>query len=178
MAKKPKAARIMSLAIAKICVDRLVQPRVRLDEGVISDYADLMRSGVVFPPVEVILTDGRYLLVEGYLRFEAAKLADRKTLRCEVRRGDLRMALLRSAAANSKHGLRRTWEDKRRAVGKLVADREWSQWSDREIARQCSVSHGFVAQVRATVLTGNVTSEAKLLGGPRKFVNKHGPPRS
>jgi hypothetical protein len=166
-AKTPKAARIMNIAIAKIRTDPLVQPRAHLNPGVIAEYCEAMLDGAEFPPVEVILTDGQYLLVEGYLRFEAAKLANRKTLRCEVRQGDLRMALLRSAVANAQHGLRRTWEDKRRAVGKLLADREWSKWSDREIARQCSVSHGFVSQVRAQALTGNVTSE-------RKFVSKHG----
>jgi hypothetical protein len=171
MPKKPKEdvpARIMNVATAKIRTDPLVQPRVHLNPGVIAEYCEAMLDGDEFPPVEVVLTDGRYLLVEGYLRFEAAKLANRKTLRCEVRQGDLRMALLRSAAANARHGLRRTWDDKRRAAGKLLADMEWSKWSDREIARQCSVSHGFVAQVRAQVLTGNVTSEE------RKFVTKHG----
>jgi hypothetical protein len=166
-AKKPKAARIMNIATTKIRTDPLVQPRAHLNPGVIAEYCEAMLDGAEFPPVEVVLTDGRYLLVEGYLRFEAAKLANRKTLRCEVRQGDLRMALLRSAAANAQHGLRRSWEDKRRAVGKLLADMEWSKWSDREIARQCSVSHGFVSQVRAQVLTGNITSE-------RKFISKHG----
>ena len=34
----------------------------------------------------------------------------------------------------------------------LLNDAEWSQWSDREIAKQCAVSHPFVADVRASYL--------------------------
>jgi hypothetical protein len=126
-----------------------------------------MTSGDEFPPVKVVLVDGKYLLARGYLRFEAAKLANQKTMRCEVRRGDLRTALLLSAEANARHGLRRTQEDKRRSVCKLLNDPEWSKWSDREIARRCSVSHVFVGQLRGQLLTGNVASE-------RRFVSKHG----
>jgi hypothetical protein len=162
--------RIENVATLEIRADQLVQPRDRLDPNVIAEYHDLMESGVEFPPVDVVLVDDKYLLVDGFLRFEAANLANQKTMRCEVRRGDLRTALLLSAEANARHGLRRTWDDKRRAVGKLLRDAEWSKWSDREIARRCSVSHGFVAQQRdrLRLVTGNVASEE------RQFVSKHG----
>jgi hypothetical protein len=163
--------RIENVATDEIRADHLVQPRARLDPNVIAEYCDLMlNGGVEFPPVAVVLVDSGYLLVDGYLRFEAAKLAKLKTLRCEVRRGDLRSALLFSTAVNARHGLRRTWDDKRRAVGKLLDDHEWSQWSNREIARQCSVSHGFVAQERDRLrpVTGNVTKTE------RRFICKHG----
>jgi ParB-like nuclease domain len=157
--------RIENVATAEIRADQLVQPRARLDPSVIAEYCERMLDGVEFPPVAVVRVDGEYLLVDGFLRFAAAKLANQKTLRCEVRRGDLRTALLLSVEANARHGLRRTWDDKRRAVGQLLNDAEWSKWSDREIARRCSVSHDFVGQQRG--LTGNVASE-------RRFVSKHG----
>jgi hypothetical protein len=162
--------RIEKVATAEIRADHLVQPRARLDPSVISEYTELMIGGVEFPPLVVVLVGGEYLLVDGYMRFEAAKSAKRKTLRCEVHRGDLRTALLLSVEVNARHGLRRTWEDKRRAVGKLLNDPEWLKWSDRGIARRCSVSHGFVSQVRSSLrqLTGNVASER------RQFVSKHG----
>jgi ParB-like chromosome segregation protein Spo0J len=107
MAKKIAAQRrIVNVPIAEIRTDHLVQPRARLDPGIISEYADLMGTGAEFPPVTVVRADGTYLLAEGYLRYEAAKLANQKTLRCEVRPGDLREALLISAQANAQHGLR------------------------------------------------------------------------
>lgn len=82
-------------------------------------------------------------------------------------RGTQRDAVLFSVGANAKHGLPRKPEDKRQAIATLVRDvqpgcsatlhycrtkrREeqcWNAWSDREIARQCDVSHHTVADER------------------------------
>jgi hypothetical protein len=41
----------------------------------------------------------------------------------------------------------------------LLEDEEWSQWSDREIARQCAVSKSFVSKVRPSLST--VASEKR-----------------
>lgn len=65
-----------------------------------------------------------------------------------MRQGGLRDAILHSAGANAAHGLRRTNADKRRAVLMLLEDGEWSQWSDREIGRQCVVDHKTVTRLR------------------------------
>ena len=43
----------------------------------------------------------------------------------------------------------RTNADKRRAVSMLLEDEEWAAWSDREIARRCSVVHQLVGKIRA-----------------------------
>ena len=89
---------------------------------------------------------------------------------CLVTPGGLREAILHSCQANAVHGLRRSDEDKRRAVKVLLADKEWATWSDREIARRCQVSHTLVARIREklTPLTGNVASE------DRTYRTKHG----
>lgn len=68
------------------------------------------------------------------------------------------------------HGLPRTNADKRRAVTMLLEDPEWTQWSDREIAKACSVSNHLVGDVRAA-LTGNSPSETP---AARTYTNKHG----
>jgi hypothetical protein len=56
--------------------------------------------------------------------------------------------MLYAAGANAAHGLRRTSFDKRRAVETLLKDKEWGQWSDREISRRCHVSDHFVTKIR------------------------------
>jgi hypothetical protein len=76
-------------------------------------------------------------------------------------------AIIAACGENADHGLRRTNEDKRRAVERLLGDPEWIKWSDRKIADVCRVSHPFVGTVRKE-LTGNVTSDV------RSFVTKHG----
>ncbi len=55
----------------------------------------------------------------------------------------------------------------RRAVLRLLNDGEWSQWSDREIARRCAVGKSFVGNLRASLAT--VDSE-------RTYTTKHGTP--
>jgi hypothetical protein len=55
---------------------------------------------------------------------------------------------LAQRGANADHGWRRTNEDKRRAVMRLLNDPEWAEWGDREIARQCKVSHMVVQKLR------------------------------
>src|SRR5713226_8682144 len=66
----------------------------------------------------------------------------------DVRPGTERDALLFSISCNGAHGLPRTNADKRKAVTLLLADAQWSQWSDREIARRCQVSNDFVSKFR------------------------------
>jgi hypothetical protein len=79
-------------------------------------------------------------------------VAKPRVVRVEVWPGTLRDAILFAAGANDRHGLRRSREDKRRAVETLLADAEWAAWSDREIARRCAVSHPLVAAVRKDFL--------------------------
>lgn len=94
-----------------------------------------------------------YWLSEGFHRFAAAREAELETIACEIRPGSLRDAILHSAGANATHGLRRSNADKRRAVLILIEDEEWSKWSDREISRQCAVSHEFVRKLRPDLST-------------------------
>jgi hypothetical protein len=72
--------------------------------------------------------------------------------------GSARDAVLAAAGANATHGIRRTNADKRHAIERLLADPEWSRWSDHEIARACHVDHKTVGRVRREV-TGEFPSE-------------------
>lgn len=63
--------------------------------------------------------------------------------------------------------------DKRKAVLTLLKDDEWSQWSDREIARQCGVSKTFVSNLRPT-LTGNGCQSQPAKPSERTYTTRHG----
>lgn len=147
--KPPSESSIESVKIAKIRMDGGTQPRSKLYEDVVADYAEDMKQGATFPPV-VIYYDGKdYWLADGFHRVRAKEANGEKEISAEVFPGELRDAVLHSVGANAAHGLRRTNADKRRAVNRLVRDREWKKWSDREISRRCGVSHKFVGSVRA-----------------------------
>jgi hypothetical protein len=62
--------------------------------------------------------------------------------------------------ANAAHGLRRTNADKRRGAQTLLRDEEWSQWSDREIARQCNAGPHLVAEIRSYLCERQIARRA------------------
>jgi hypothetical protein len=101
------------------------------------------------PPSKTILdSDGRIWLYGGWHRYAAHERAKRKTIRCHVTQGTLEDAIEAAAGENTEHGVRRTNEDKRRAVELLLGLSAWSDKSDRMIADRLGVSHAFVGTVR------------------------------
>lgn len=159
----------MSVDIHKIRTDGGTQSRAALNEATVAEYAEAMADErVVFPPITVYFDGKEYWLADGFHRVAAWALVGREDIPADVRQGDRRQAILHSVAANSAHGLRRTNEDKRRAVLTLLDDAEWAQWSDREIARRCAVSAPFVATMRAGLTVNSYSDE------PRAYTTKHG----
>lgn len=137
------------------------QPRAALDEATIQEYADAMRAGDRFPPVVAFHDGHAYWLADGFHRVNAALRAEVGSLLVDVRQGTQRDAILYSAGVNATHGLRRTNEDKRRAVIRLLSDPEWAAWSDREIGRRCAVSHTFVVNLRKELSVNGLQIDAR-----------------
>ena len=139
-----------------ILTDAACQARVKIRPGVVRDYRRAMaeqisEGGLRFPPI-VLFTDGLlYWLADGFHRILAARATGLSEFPADVRPGTERDALLFSISSNGAHGLPRTNADKRKAVTLLLADAEWSQWSDSEIARHCQVSQSFVTRLRRRV---------------------------
>lgn len=156
----------MRLPITLIRRDGGTQARVSLSDEVIEEYATAMRQGHSFPAVVVFYDGSDYWLADGFHRVNASIKAGFQEIEVELRMGKLREAILYALGANASHGLRRTPVDKRYAVSIMLKDREWSQWSDRSIAKATQTSHPFVAKLRAS-LTGNISSE-------RVYTTKHG----
>ena len=131
-----------------IRIDGGTQARVALNQDTVSEYAEAYRQGAEFPPVIVFFDGADRWLADGFHRYFGAVAAGLTQIREKVTPGTKRDAVLYSLNANATHGLRRTNADKRKAVETLLADAEWAEWSDREIAKQCGVGHPFVAAIR------------------------------
>ena len=155
------------IKLSYMAADPDLQPRAGMNLETIEDYASDMRRGDQFPPL-VVFHDGKssYWLADGFHRLRAARAIGSKTILCEIRRGGKREALLYSVGCNAAHGQRRCNDDKRLAVSKLLKDKKWGKWSDREIAKRCHVSHTFVDNLRTSLAT-DASDE-------RTYKTKHG----
>jgi hypothetical protein len=149
----PEDSTLTRIPLESIQVDSTVQQRAAgTSHDVVSEYAEAMRSGAGFPPIVVFGSgDGPFHLGDGFHRLEAYRSAhpDAKDVECKIHPGNRDDAILFACGANAQHGLRRSRSDKLKAVTTLVHSERWSGWSDREIARQCGVSHTYVAAVRS-----------------------------
>ena len=106
----------MELDLTEIRTDGGTQPRAQLDGVTVSEYADAMRRGNDFPPVKVMHDGENYWLYDGFHRVQAARQIGRETIKADVEQGTKEDAQWASLAANKRHGLRRSQEDKRRAI--------------------------------------------------------------
>ncbi len=146
-----------TLKLSQIRIDGGTQPRVEINQEVVADYADQLRSGEEFPPVTVFFDGAAYWLADGFHRYHAHRSAGRDTIVTDIQDGGLREAILYSVGANSEHGLRRTNEDKRRAVETMLVnevvskDENGNPWSNCDIARQCNVSEFLVRRCRESL---------------------------
>ena len=156
------------IELSKIRIDGGTQPRAELNQDTVAEYAELYKATPsTMPPVTLFFDGAVYWLADGFHRYFGAKAAGKDRIAEEVTPGTLRDAILFSLSANSRHGLKRSNADKRKAVKTLLDDAEWSQWSDREIAKRCAVGYDLVADIRKSSLPETAVTE-------RTVTTKHG----
>jgi len=157
----------MELELKQLYTEGGTQPRVAINEETVVEYADLLKEGTEFPPVVAFYDGELYWLADGFHRFLAHARAGLKKIEVDVRDGSLRDAILYAVGANAEHGLKRTNEDKRKAVVTMLTHElvkhgsDGHPWSDNAIAKRCKVSNHFVAKMRGSsesIHTWNVPS--------------------
>lgn len=137
-----------AIKIDDIAIDGGTQQRERINEEVVAEYAEAMKCGAKFPAVTLFFDGAQYWLGDGFHRFHASRAAEMLDILADVREGTRRDAVLFSASANGTHGMRLTNADKRKSVLVLLLDKEWSGWSNRQIAKHCHVTDVFVGKLR------------------------------
>lgn len=137
------------LAIDVIRTDGGTQPRAELNQAHLEELVELLQEGHIFKDKVVVFYDGtNYWLADGFHRLNASKRVGLFYMDTDIRSGTLDDAIEYSCGANATHGLRRTNDDKRRAVNRLFSLLKWQERSNREIARQCGVTEFLVRTVR------------------------------
>ena len=139
---------IQCIALDEIKNDPKIQPRIKLVESVIFEYAQKLADGEKFPPVDVFYDGQVYWLADGFHRCEAHLIEMRETIEARIYQGGKREALIHAAGSNATHGIPRNNADKNRVVELILTDSDLGKNSDRQIAEWCRVSQPFVGKVR------------------------------
>lgn len=123
----------------------------------IDEYSEAMENGAKFPAVTCFSDGKEYWLVDGFHRVAAAEKAGQTRIEAVVRPGSLLDAQWYSFGVNKTHGLRRTNEDKQRAVAAALAHDLGKDRSDGAIAEHCGVTQPLVHTIREQLTsTGRV----------------------
>jgi len=154
----------MKLPVNAIQVDASVLPRIRDDDPVVGEYAEILRlDAKAMPPPVVFFDDKQNWLADGVKRLAAYKRIGVGEPICDVRKGSRSDAIFYAAGANREHGVRLTSQETRRAVENLLKDAECGTNSDGVLADQCGVSTSMVQKRRAAIAkeTGTKPSQKR-----------------
>jgi len=131
-----------------IRIDGGTQGRVVIDQQHVYHMVEMMKEGYEFDPIDTNFDGVTYWLVDGFHRYHAYKLMGIKEVTIKYVPGTQEEAVIRSYGVNSKHGLPRSLEDKKKVVQEALANPLLKDKSNYEIAKICVVSQPFVAGVR------------------------------
>lgn len=137
--------------ILEIRIDGGTQPRQAINYEVVKDYAELMRDGVVFPPVTVFFDGAEYWLADGFHRYHATKSNGTASIEATINQGSLDDAKEYSYGANKDRGLSMSAEDNKEIIRKMLCDPRYKEWSQSRIATHVGVSPMFVSRVKASM---------------------------
>lgn len=167
------------IPVEKIVADHeRVQPRTKLDEDAVADYAAVIEK---LPPIEVFLVqaENRFYVTNGFHRLEGAVKAGKDEIPAEVvGEGTVEQAILKATenASNRKNGMRLSRADKRRSIRLTLLCPGTETWPLDRVAKHCGVSRELVADVRSEMGkeglidpdAPKIRSDGKPLGQPEK----------
>ena len=162
------------LYLSQIRLDGGTQPRAGLSQRHIDDLADDLQAGAVLPPVDVMYDGESYWLFDGFHRWHACKAARGASAAIDVRvhQGSQQDAQWASYAVNKTHGLRRTTEDKQRAIVAALKHPNGAARSNREIARHLGVDDKTVGTWREKLeSTAEIPQSDERTGADGRTIN-------
>lgn len=136
------------ISIGELVADLKYQQRVHEDKSAIEDLTRAYKEGEEIPPIEVVDTGNEKIIIDGFHRYSGAIKAGFNSIKCYVINGSEQQAFVLSLGANAENmALKRTNNDKRKAVTKALTCKDFNSKSHREIAAICKVSPGLVDKI-------------------------------
>lgn len=131
-----------------IRIDGGTQGRVVIDQQHVYHMVEMMKEGYEFDPIDTNFDGATYWLVDGFHRYHAYKLMGIKEVTVKYVPGTMEEAVIRSYGVNARHGLPRSYDDKKKVVLDALANPLLKDKSNYEIAKICVVSQPFVAGIK------------------------------
>lgn len=175
---KFESIEIKSLPIASINVDEEIQQRIKTSKGTIKDYARLLKEDHTFPAITVFMNqteneEPEYYLADGFHRLQAYQNNGKEEIPCEIYKGSKLVAKFYAAGCNGTHGLKRSNQDKKKAVTTVLTDSTWKRMTDSEIAKHCHVSQPFVGKIRKKIDPNSANETKRITKAGREIETKN-----
>jgi hypothetical protein len=140
---------IHMLDVDSIRTDGGTQSRQSINHDHVNDLVEALGAGATLPPIDVVWDSAlTYWLCDGYHRLWAYRQIGRQQIAANIHQGNLEDAQWRSYAANQTHGLRRSPDDKERAIRSALQHPNGATMSDSLIAKHLGVSDKTVTRYR------------------------------
>ena len=166
---------IQKILPGMIIFDAGTQARTKTDIKTCEAYIESMKHGANFPPLEVFSdgTSDHYILADGFHRLQShMSFRPNEPIQCCVHFGTLEDAQWFAITANKTHGLRRTNEDKRKAVKMALLHPMGKEKSERMIADDVGVSHTLVQNIAQNLkLTGKLCQSTRRKGKDGRIID-------
>jgi uncharacterized ParB-like nuclease family protein len=143
------------LDLTSIRRDGGTQPRGMTDPATVAAYAEALELGAEFPPVDVMFDGEDYWLYDGYHRVAAYTQQQRWQVPAIVHQGTQTDAQWASYGVNQAHGLRRSTEDKERAIKAALRHPNAAALSNLAIAKHLGVSDKTVEKYRQQLVASS-----------------------
>ena len=137
-----------TIDLAALTLDQRLQPRERMDEALVHEYAEAMGRADEFPPIRIVASAKVKWLVDGWHRVAAATELGLAELPAQVTKGTFEQAEDQSLTVNRDHGQRRTHADIQSAISRALLMERWVERSDQWIARHIGCHNETVSSVR------------------------------
>lgn len=134
------------IQIKDIVANKDFMMRQELDKNLVAQYKEILDAILETSPVIVYEINGKYHLVDGFHRLNAARQDNRETIKANVYKGSLQDAYGAACIANLQHGKPLTRNERKKAIEQYIKLNV--QRTNVDIAKDVGVSEKTVRRYR------------------------------